>query len=256
VLTPEQRSELDEMGVARIPRAVDRSDALRMGELVWKQLEEQRISRDDPSTWKLVKSKYVKALYSAGRFDAMATPVVRAILDERLGAGRWAEPGHWGQLLVTFPTPGPWCLPHKVWHLDMPAPGRFGIRVGLQLFLMLDEVVAGGGGTLVAGGVHRLVERIQSEAEPGWKGASAEVRDALRRRVPWLDELAKPGPAEERRARFMEQTAAVEGVSLRVIEMTGEPGDVWLMHPWMLHAPAPNCADRPRLMLTERIRLA
>ena len=41
--------------------------------------------------------------------------------------------------------------------------------------------------------------------------------------------------------------------TLQVVELTGEPGDVWLMHPWMLHAPSANCSERPRMVLTERI---
>ena len=46
------------------------------------------------------------------------------------------------------------------------------------------------------------------------------------------------------------------GSLLPFVELTGEPGDVWLMHPWMLHAPSANCSARPRMVLTERIRAA
>jgi hypothetical protein len=38
--------------------------------------------------------------------------------------------------------------------------------------------------------------------------------------------------------------------TVRLEEMTGAPGDVFLMHPAVLHAPAHNALDRPRLMLT------
>jgi hypothetical protein len=33
--------------------------------------------------------------------------------------------------------------------------------------------------------------------------------------------------------------------------MLGEPGDVILMHPLMLHAPMPNVLATPRMMLTQ-----
>jgi ectoine hydroxylase-related dioxygenase (phytanoyl-CoA dioxygenase family) len=44
----------------------------------------------------------------------------------------------------------------------------------------------------------------------------------------------------------------VEGVPLKVMELTGQPGDAWLMDLRILHAAAPNGSDRPRLMITHR----
>jgi hypothetical protein len=35
--------------------------------------------------------------------------------------------------------------------------------------------------------------------------------------------------------------------------MTGDPGDVYFMHPNALHAPSPNAGEDPRLMLTQWI---
>jgi len=43
----------------------------------------------------------------------------------------------------------------------------------------------------------------------------------------------------------------VEGIRVRVVEATGNAGDVCLMHPWMLHNIAMNCSDRPRFMMTQ-----
>ena len=40
---------------------------------------------------------------------------------------------------------------------------------------------------------------------------------------------------------------------MRLEEMTGEPGDLIVMHPATLHGAAHNALDRPRLMLTEWI---
>jgi ectoine hydroxylase-related dioxygenase (phytanoyl-CoA dioxygenase family) len=37
---------------------------------------------------------------------------------------------------------------------------------------------------------------------------------------------------------------------VRVVELTGEPGDVVFMHPHLLHAAAPNRSDSPRFMIT------
>jgi hypothetical protein len=82
------------------------------------------------------------------------------------------------------------------------------------------------------------------------------VRQRLLERVPWLRELLSLRPGEDRVARFLERVDDVGGAALRVAELTGEPGDVVAMHPWLLHSTSPNCGDRPRLVVSERIRCA
>lgn len=44
----------------------------------------------------------------------------------------------------------------------------------------------------------------------------------------------------------------VEGLSLRLVEMCGRAGDVYLMDMRVLHTPSANAAARPRLMATTR----
>ena len=99
------------------------------------------------------------------------------------------------------------------------------------------------------------MQRLQSQGGPDYAGRSAEVRKELRRSVPWLRALLSSDPSEDRYERFMSRTDCYAGIPLRVIEMAGEPGDVIVMHPWVFHAPAPNCSEVPRMMLTERIRV-
>ncbi len=56
-----------------------------------------------------------------------------------------------------------------------------------------------------------------------------------------------PSPAD-RIAAFMDGETIVDGVPLRVVELTGEPGDMIFCHPLMVHCVAPNRGTRPRLM--------
>jgi hypothetical protein len=79
------------------------------------------------------------------------------------------------------------------------------------------------------------------------------VRKVLREEIPWFRELCSPGGREERIARFLARATPFGGSSLQVVELTGEPGDVYLMHPWTPHTLAPNCGVRPRIAMTERI---
>jgi hypothetical protein len=49
----------------------------------------------------------------------------------------------------------------------------------------------------------------------------------------------------------MSAATNVDGVPVRVEEMTGDPGDLFLMHPAALHAAAPNVLEAPRLVLAQ-----
>jgi ectoine hydroxylase-related dioxygenase (phytanoyl-CoA dioxygenase family) len=56
-----------------------------------------------------------------------------------------------------------------------------------------------------------------------------------------------PSPADQI-AAFMDAGTLVEGIPLRVVELTGEPGDMVFCHPVMVHCAAPNRDARPRFM--------
>ena len=45
------------------------------------------------------------------------------------------------------------------------------------------------------------------------------------------------------------------GTSLRVVEFTGEPGDVILTHPFMFHSPSFNHSGVPRFMCNRKTPL-
>ena len=51
---------------------------------------------------------------------------------------------------------------------------------------------------------------------------------------------------------LFEETGRVQGVDLQVLELTGEPGDVYLMDLWVLHSRCANTLPVPRLMMTQR----
>jgi hypothetical protein len=45
----------------------------------------------------------------------------------------------------------------------------------------------------------------------------------------------------------------VDGVRVRVVELTGQPGDVVAMMPWTMHNFSMNTTPRPRFMVTHTI---
>ena len=161
------------------------------------------------------------------------------LMDER-AVGR-----HAALLLMTLPGQSPtgpatqWSIPRQVWHTDAPRVGRPGVP-GVIALGFLGQVLAGGGGTLFVAGSHRLLDA------PGRELRSKAFKRALRRK-PYFSVLLGEDGAE--RARYLAQAHRVDGVDLRVVELTGEPGDVVLADARLLHAPAPNAQSTPRLMV-------
>jgi len=115
------------------------------------------------------------------------------------------------------------------------------------MFAYLSTVAPQGGGTLVIAGSHRLVT-----AGDGGERAP-QIRARLAARHDWFRDLWRRSPDEDRRARFMTEGATIDGVDVRVVELTGRPGDLMVWHPALLHNGSPNCRTRPRFMLTHTV---
>lgn len=255
MLTTDERMEFESRGVVRLAGAVDRTLTAALRERVLAFIAERKLVPESPPRGFAEFASQTAPLWKSLGFEEVWGGRLLAIVDELLGREAWQLPQQAGQLLMTFPLSGAqWDVPRKVWHLDYMAPGAARGIPGVQVFLCLDEIAPRGGGTLVAAGVHRFIDAIRCREGPAWPGRSADVRKALQREVAWVRDLGTARNGEDRVARFMAKPTSASAGALQVVEMTGQPGDVWVMHPWMLHAPAPNCAARPRMALTERIR--
>jgi Phytanoyl-CoA dioxygenase (PhyH) len=251
MLTAGQREEFDRLGLVRIPAAVARNDALEMCDQVWDALRvRHRILREDPKTWKGRRLTGTHHLPKSVTFEKAGSSRVCEALDDLLGAQSWHRPERWGSLLVVFPDGAhQWQVPHKNWHLDFPAMRSLTGLFAVRLFTCLAKLEPGGGGTLFLAGSHRLVQRLAEGAQVE-RIRSADARKALIRNYPWVKELCSLDEKADRVRHFMDTATAVDGVELRVVEMTGDPGDVVLAHPMMLHAPAGNSREVPRIVLT------
>jgi len=255
VLTRSQHDELEANGLLHLPGLVA-TEALATLRRQVLALFDGACAREAAGPGFTLYSSATSDVAKAFGFEALWGSRAVALVDDVLGAGHWHRPIAAGQVLpLSLPVPDvEWDLPHKVWHLDYMAPTALDRAPGVQLFLCLDRVEPRAGGTVVACGSHRLVDALRRREAPSWRGSSADVKKRLRATVPWVAALGSLREGEDRRARFMDAVTEWEGVPLRVVELVGEPGDVFAMHPWLLHAPAPNCGERPRLVLTERFR--
>ena len=147
------------------------------------------------------------------------------------------------QVLFTPPNAEEWHVPANIWHVDVPRLGKIGCP-GVQMFTFIDHVEAGGGGTLAVAGSHHF---LNDQGKVRSKG----VKKGLQR-VPWFTNLFEKGQDN----RHLLESPSYEGdIELQVVEMTGEPGDVYLMDLRLIHTLAPNASDRARLMATQRFLL-
>jgi ectoine hydroxylase-related dioxygenase (phytanoyl-CoA dioxygenase family) len=179
----------------------------------------------------------------------MASSTIAGALDDLLGVD-WGRPARWGVPLVTFPDRTlQWDVPHQFWHLDTPAmPESPAVA---RVFVILEPLAARGGGTLVVTGSHRVFQSLA--ARVGRPLRSSEANRRLRAEQPWFAALSSNADNVDRIRRYMSEGAQVDGVLVRVVEMTGQAGDAFLMHPSLLHTPSPNVGAQPRLMLTQWI---
>jgi hypothetical protein len=255
MLDEAQRAEFDRNGFVRLTGVFSAQDARAMRERIWAHLAEQHgVRRDDPTTWTIDQPRHFQTLSRGGAFTAIGSPVLTAACDDLLGVGAWQRPRRWGEPLVTFPRPGtPWGVPSATWHIDWPPRGVARPVFGLKVLAFLCAVPPEGGGTLVLSGSHRLVEHLVEDSPARDFGSSPRARGALARRHPWFRDLVTQPDVPDRTARLMDEETMLEGVPVRVVELACGEGEAVLVHPWLFHSAAPNCAAGPRLMLAQGI---
>ena len=224
---------------------------------IWEDLKQRcGALRSDPATWPAMSPKGINKLARSGIFDSTCSPAVQKAIDDLLGKASWEKPAPWGSVLISFPSKGLWFLPDKAWHLDLAGCAvrlEAGEIPGIQVFAILQSLLPRGGATVALAGSHRVVRRLAQHRELIGEGRSGDIRKAVDKTVPGLRDLWSRRPNVDREDRYLLNGVEFDGVSVKVVEFTGEAGDVILMHPWIFHAAAPNCGHVPRIVITQRI---
>jgi len=251
----ELRKVFDRDGVALVRGAFDPVQAAAMRQRFWRYVERHSdIRQHDPATWPSGRgSLSVRGL----RRDAVFAPfhsgprIARA-LDAVFGAGAWTVPGLGSQLLFTFPTPPPWVLPARTWHIDS-AFERPTTPVGtVKLFGLMDDVEPTGGGTLMLVGSPRLVDAC-ADMLPTGTGGNGETWGRFMSQHPHPRRLHCGGSVDAPGRDLLGAEIDVAGVPMRAVEVTGDAGDVVIAHLQTFHGIAPNTTSRPRLMLGKTV---
>ena len=149
-------------GVVRLDQAFTPGQATVIADAVWGYLDRRaRIRFEEPATWpRTLHGVSFRGLRQHPAFVPLAgNQAVRSALDTVFGPGGWTPPGPGAQILLTFPSPGPWMLPAERWHMDCGFEAPTWPVPGIKLFAFFGDAEPGGGGTLLLSGSHRLVER-------------------------------------------------------------------------------------------------
>jgi hypothetical protein len=256
ILTEHQRAEFDDLGLASLRGAFSVDDAAAMRAVAWREMgRKYGIRENDTATWTVERPSGLKNTKRHRAFDAIGSEALIAAFDELIGAGEWARPRTWGQVMVTFPSASqPWVVPHGVWHVDFRYDASTtGSLFGVKVFAFFGDVAPRSGGTLVISRSHRVVSRFVDGLPESARADFRSTRLRFMAHHPWLRALANPEYDADRTARFMDEDGDIDGIAVRVVELTGAAGDVVIAHPWTVHHVAINAGSYPRLMRAQSI---
>jgi hypothetical protein len=243
-----QRFERD--GYVVVRQAFSRADGLEMERQWWRELEDTHgMRRDDRSGWRQIRGDLKAAKHDPIQAKIL-TERVRGVFADLLGQAAWSPPEDWGRTIVTFPQPGSWDVPTHLWHWDNPSELHLDHPRALFVVSFIGSVATRSGGTLIVSGSPRLlIQQERRTPADQRRDPAAKTWDRFHRSHPWLRALTGQAPSPpDRIAVFMDSETIVEGLPLRMVELTGEPGDMVFCHPLMVHCAAPNRGVRPRFM--------
>ena len=245
MLLATQKREFAERGIIRLPGLLSQTLMAESASRVYSMCRRAKCLRDD--IWRAPSSsnagrRLVKNIQRSNAFGGSMSADLAGCIHELVDGAPIHQRTNRPTMLFTLPEnqSGRTDLD---WHIDVRK--RTDLRLaGVQLFALVNEIRPGGGGTVAISGSHRL-------ALPEMVGRE-DIRKDLARSSYFAKLLdGEPNTREE----LVGTTDSVDGVDVEIVEMTGEPGDVYLMNLWVLHTRWPNQSREPRIMLTQRFLL-
>lgn len=215
-------------GFVRIEGAFPAAVAAECRDLLWEQLPEEP---DDPGSWH---RPVARLGYQAG--DAFAasigTEALHEAFDALVGLGRWMPRRDVGTFAVRFPSslpPG-----DDGWHIDASFPPADQAQQG-DPFAWRVNLASRGRCLLVL----MLFSDVAESDAPTRLRPGSHLETAR---------LLAPYGAEGLTMMEASQHAAEATASYDVTLATGRAGDVYLCHPFLVHAAQAQSAGRPRFL--------
>ncbi|MGO4444844.1 phytanoyl-CoA dioxygenase family protein [Mycobacterium sp. 2YAF39] len=204
-------------GFAKIERAAPRHVADEARALLWRQLG---LSPDDLDQWTEA-VRWASDLMGHGPFGGLVrSRALAAALDAVCGSGGWVPRGSLGNIPVRFPVSPP--NDDRGWHIDANTPlpdGSWAVTGRphtVLLLTLLSDVGPDDAPTRIRPGSHHDVARVLG-----------------------------PDPVEPTElGRLVDNASAHRPV----VHATGEPGDMYVVHPFTVHAADEHRGTTPRFM--------
>jgi hypothetical protein len=201
-------------------------------DMIWRELGQRGVTADDPATWSEPVVRI--ACPEGGPFaDAGTRPALWEAYDQLIGPGRWWQrPGVGGTIPVRFPSladPG-----DAGWHIEASyeRDGLLWVNVnslarGLLVIYLFSDVDEDSAPTRIRPGSHLDAARALAPAGP----------DGL----PWTQAAGAAAEASAHRSTAL---------------ATGAAGDVFLCHPFLVHAASwPHRGRLPRIIAQPAVAL-
>jgi hypothetical protein len=207
-------------GYAKVEQAASRAVADAARAVLWQQLG---LSPDDPAGWS-EPVRWLADLTGQGPFgELVRSPVLAQALDDVCGVGGWLPRGALGNIPVRFPNVA--TVPPKDdrgWHIDANTPlpdGSWAVTGRphtVLLLTLLSDVGPDDAPTRIRAGSHRDVAPVLG-----------------------------PDPVESAQMGLLVDEASAQR---SVVHATGRPGDMYLVHPFTVHAADEHRGRTPRFM--------
>jgi Phytanoyl-CoA dioxygenase (PhyH) len=211
-------------GYAKVEQAAPRSVAEAARAVLWRQLG---LSPDDPDWWS-APVRWASDLTGEGPFgELLRSPALAAALDRICGTGGWSPRGSLGNIPVRFPVSPP--DDDRGWHIDANTPqpdGSWAVTGrphAVLLLTLLSDVGVTDAPTRIRAGSHHDVARVLGPDPVDVAEMGRLVDDASARRA--------------------------------VVHATGEPGDMYVVHPFTVHAADEHRGRTPRFMAQSPVML-
>jgi hypothetical protein len=209
-----------DLGYCVIKRAFSKETAEKCREWMWDKMErEHGICKDHPTDWPVklpIGECYGKE--AGAPWDEVYTESLQSSVDEICGRGRTSDFGC-GWWMITFPqmsgNPELEWKPTGSWHIDGQHYNHYPYckEVGITPVMYFSDVQRNWGGTAAAEGSHRNAAQLLRQS--GLRGLQSNDMTT---------EILGSSPA------------------FNISELTGEAGDVVIMHPLLIHARSTNFA--------------
>ncbi len=233
MLTAQEVERFISDGFIYVPEAFSPALADECRAFLWR---ETGLDPDERATW--TKPVIRLAGYGGEMFNAAAnTPALHEAFDQLVGAGRWIPRNGLGTFPIRFPHPDD---PGDAgWHMD----GSYSVEGEPGYWLNLRSR-------------GRALLMLFLFSETGTCDAPTRIKVGSHLDVPpFLVAAGDRGMSFGAVCAAMEAAGKLDSLDRALALATGHPGDVYLCHPFLIHAAQPHQGRQPRFMAQPPLNL-